>query len=40
MWAQALRVDLQEFLEMFRRHEQAEERLIAQAIGEEQPTEQ
>ncbi len=35
--AQALRVDLQEFLEMFRRHEQAEERLIAQAIGEKQP---
>ena len=38
--AAALRVDLQQFLDMFRRHEQAEERLIAQAIGEEQPAEQ
>ncbi len=36
--AGALRVDLQEFLEMFRRHEEAEERLLAQAIGEEQVT--
>lgn len=31
--ADALRIDLQKFLEMFRRHEQAEERLLSQAIG-------
>lgn len=36
--AESLRVDLEGFLEMFRRHEQAEERLLAQAIGEEQAT--
>jgi hemerythrin len=36
--ASALRVDLQEFLETFRRHEEAEERLLTQAIGEEQVT--
>ncbi len=36
--AGALRVDLQEFLETFRRHEEAEERLLSQAIGEEQVT--
>ena len=36
--AGALRVDLQEFLEMFRRHEEAEERLLAQAIEAEQGT--
>ncbi len=34
--ADALRVDLESFLDMFRRHEQAEERLMAQAIGREQ----
>ncbi len=32
--AGALRVDLQEFLETFRRHEEAEERLFSQAIAE------
>jgi hypothetical protein len=31
--AGALRVDLESFLEMFRRHELAEERLLSQAIG-------
>ncbi len=31
--ADALRVDLEQFLEMFRRHERSEERLLAQAIG-------
>ena len=36
--ADALRIDLQNFLEMFRRHEQAEERLLAQAVGEEPAT--
>lgn len=36
--AEALRADLESFLEMFRRHEEAEERLLAQAIG-EGPTE-
>jgi len=30
--AEALRVDLQQFLEMFREHEQSEERLLRQAI--------
>jgi hemerythrin len=33
--ADALGEDLQSFLEMFRRHEQTEERLLAQALGEE-----
>ncbi len=36
--AGALRVDLQEFLETFRRHEEAEERLLSLAIGEEEVT--
>ncbi len=36
--ADALRKDLEQFLDMFRRHEQAEERLLAQALGEQQPT--
>ena len=31
--ADALRVDLQEFLEMFRRHEESEERLLKQAVS-------
>lgn len=35
--AEALREDLRGFLEMFRRHEQTEEALLAEAIGEEQP---
>ena len=33
--ADALRVDLEKFLEMFRRHERSEERLLAQAIGQD-----
>lgn len=32
--AEGLRVDLEEFLATFRRHEESEERLISQAIGE------
>jgi hypothetical protein len=34
--AGALRVDMEKFLEVFRRHEQAEEQLLLQAIGEHQ----
>jgi len=33
--AEALRVDLDRFIEMFRRHEQAEERLLGEAIRKE-----
>ncbi len=33
--AEALKVDMQQFLEMFRRHEEAEDRLLAEAIKRE-----
>jgi hypothetical protein len=36
--AEALREDMEQFLDMFRRHEEAEERLMTEAIGEQQPT--
>jgi len=35
--APSLREDLEHFLEMFRRHERAEEQLLAQATGAERP---
>lgn len=36
--ADSLREDLESFLEMFRRHEEAEEQLLSQAIAEHQPS--
>jgi len=35
--AEALRADLQQFLEMFREHEQSEERLLRQAVSDTVP---
>ena len=35
--AEALRTDLQQFLEMFREHEQSEERLLRQAVSDPVP---